>query len=52
MKKGVKAPRGVHWMKKGSSLKLMKGAYKPHPGSVRLAKFSVVKTHRGYPKAK
>tara|TARA_X000000950_G_scaffold289479_1_gene413985 strand:- start:14938 stop:15090 length:153 start_codon:yes stop_codon:yes gene_type:complete len=48
MKKGVKAPRGFHWMKKGSSYKLMKGAYKPHKGAVKLAKFSTVKTHRSY----
>tara|TARA_R100000278_G_scaffold40659_1_gene35830 strand:+ start:3097 stop:3246 length:150 start_codon:yes stop_codon:yes gene_type:complete len=48
MKKGVKAPRGYHWMKKGSSYKLMKGSYKPHKGAVKLAKFSTVKTHRSY----
>jgi hypothetical protein len=48
MKKGVKAPKGFHWMKKGSSLKLMKGAYKPHKGAVKSAKFAVVKTHKGY----
>jgi len=31
--KSVKAPKGFHWMKKGSSFKLMKGTYKPHKGA-------------------
>ena len=44
--KSIKAPRGFHWMKKGSSYKLMKGQYKPHKGAVRIAKFKVQKTHR------
>ena len=38
MKKTVKAPKGFHWMKKGNSYKLMKGAYKPHKGAVKMAK--------------
>jgi len=38
MKKTVKAPKGFHWMKKGSSYKLMKGA-------VKMAKFTVQKRH-------
>ena len=46
--KGVKAPKGFHWMKKGGKLKLMKGNYKPHKGAVKLAKFPTVKTHRGF----
>ena len=45
MKKLVKAPAGFHWMKKGSSYKLMKGKYKPHKGAVKMAKFVVQKTH-------
>tara|TARA_R110002074_G_scaffold316272_1_gene486723 strand:- start:352 stop:495 length:144 start_codon:yes stop_codon:yes gene_type:complete len=44
-KKTVSAPRGFHWMKKGSSLKLMKGAYKPHKGAVKKASFTVLKKH-------
>ena len=45
MKKSVKAPKGFHWMKKGNSYKLMKGAYKPHKGAVKTAKFMVQKRH-------
>ena len=45
MKKTVKAPSGYHWMKKGNSYKLMKGAYKPHKGAVKMAKFTVQKRH-------
>ena len=41
--KSVKAPKGFHWMKKGSSFKLMKGAYKPHKGAVNIAKIAVQK---------
>ena len=44
-KKAVEAPKGFHWMKKGNSYKLMKGAYKPHKGAVKVAKFSVQKRH-------
>jgi len=46
--KSVSAPRGYHWMKKGSSLRLMKGAYKPHKGAVKKAKFKTVKSHKSY----
>lgn len=46
--KKIKAPKGYHWMKKGSSYRLMKGTYKPHRGAVKHAKFKTVKTHRGY----
>jgi len=35
-------------MKKGSSLKLMKGGYKPHKGAVKKAKFTVAKSHKSY----
>jgi|TARA_B000000557_G_scaffold108831_1_gene88219 hypothetical protein len=46
MKKSVKAPRGFHWMKaKRGGYKLMKGAYKPHTGAVKMAKFSIQKKH-------
>jgi hypothetical protein len=41
--KTVKAPKGGHWMKKGSSFKLMKGTYKPHKGAVQMAKLAVQK---------
>ena len=47
MMKTVKAPKGFHWMKKGNSYKLMKGAYKPHKGAVKTAKFMVQKRHTG-----
>ena len=43
--KTIKPPKGFHWMKKGSIYKLMKGAYKPHKGAVRVAKFAVQKRH-------
>ncbi len=48
MKKSVKAPKGFHWMKKGNSYKLMKGAYKPHKGAVKTAKFMVQKRHSAW----
>ena len=37
MNKKVKAPAGYHWMKSGSSYKLMKhsGKFKPHRGASR-----------------
>ena len=41
----VAPPKGYHWMKKGDSYKLMKGAYKPHKGAVKTAKFMVQKRH-------
>ena len=47
--KGVKAPAGFHWMKSGSSFKLMKnpaGGYKKHPGSSLVANFKVQKVHK------
>jgi len=43
--KSIKAPRGFHWMKSGSSYKLMKGGYKPHKGAVKMAKFTLQKKH-------
>jgi len=45
--KSVSAPRGYHWMKKGSSLRLMKGAYKPHKGAVKKASFDIQIVHKG-----
>ena len=45
--KSVSATRGYHWMKKGTSYRLMKGAYKPHKGAVKKAKFKTVKSHKG-----
>jgi len=46
--KNVKPPKGYHWMKQsGGKYKLMKGAYKPHKGAVRIAKFAVQKVHKG-----
>jgi len=44
--KSIKAPRGFHWMKSGSSYKLMKGDYKPHKGAVKMAKFTIQKKHK------
>ena len=43
--KRVKAPAGYHWMKKGNSYKLMKGAYNPQKGAVKISKFAVQKRH-------
>ncbi len=46
----VPAPKGYHWMKKGSRYKLMKDpaeGYKPHRGSSKSANFEVQKTHKG-----
>tara|TARA_R100000005_G_scaffold11318_1_gene4685 strand:- start:449 stop:616 length:168 start_codon:yes stop_codon:yes gene_type:complete len=45
--KKIKAPRGFHWMKKGSSYSLMKhtGRFKPHKGASLMAEFKVQKTH-------
>ena len=42
-----KAPDGFHWMKKGSSYKLMKhsGKFKSHKGASLTAKFEVQKKH-------
>jgi len=44
--KNIKAPKGFHWMKKGKTYSLMKGAYKPHKGALRTAKFRLQKIHR------
>ena len=49
MNKTVKAPKGYHWMKSGSSYKLMKnpaGGYKPHKGSSVNASFKVQMAHK------
>ena len=45
--KSVKAPAGFHWMKSGSSYKLMKhsGKFVPHKGASLVAKFKVQKLH-------
>ena len=45
----VNAPKGYHWMKSGSSYKLMKdpaGGYKAHTGSSKKASFEVQKVHK------
>ena len=45
----VKAPKGFHWMKSGSSYTLMKNpsaGYKPHKGASESANFKVQKTHK------
>ena len=45
----VNAPDGYHWMKSGSSYKLMKdptGGYKPHKGASKTANFAVQKGHK------
>jgi hypothetical protein len=50
MKKSVDAPKGFHWMKSGSSVKLMKNpgtGYKPHKGASKKASFEVQKVHKG-----
>ncbi len=45
--KKIKAPKGFHWMKKGSSYSLMKqiGKFKAHKGASLMAEFKVKKTH-------
>jgi hypothetical protein len=46
----VSAPKGHHWMKNGSSYKLMKDpadGYKPHRGASKAANFEVQKVHKG-----
>jgi len=48
MKKSVDAPKGFHWMKAGSTFKLMKnpsGGYKPHKGASKKASFEIQKVH-------
>jgi hypothetical protein len=45
----VKAPKGFHWMKSGSSYTLMKNpsaGYKSHKGASESANFKVQKTHK------
>ena len=46
--KSVKAPKGFHWMKKGSRYKLMKhsGKFKSHKGASLTAKFKIQKVHK------
>ena len=45
--KKIKAPKGFHWMKKGTSYSLMKhtGKFKAHRGASLMAAFKVQKTH-------
>ena len=46
----VKAPKGYHFMKKGSKVSLMKnpkGGYKPHKGASLFTSFPVKKKHNG-----
>jgi len=46
--KKVKAPAGYHWMKKGSSYKLMKhtGKFVKHTGASLYASFPIQKVHK------
>ncbi len=46
--KSVKAPAGYHWMKKGSSYKLMKhtGKFVKHTGASLYASFPIQKVHK------
>ena len=48
MMKTVKAPKGFHWMKKGSGYNLMKhsGKFKAHKGASLTAKFKIQKVHK------
>jgi|TARA_X000001388_G_scaffold67212_1_gene54416 hypothetical protein len=43
----VKAPKGYHWMKSGSSYKLMKhtGKFVKHKGASLFAEFKIQKLH-------
>ena len=54
MNKKVKAPAGYHWMKSGSSYKLMKhsGKFKPHKGASMMANFKVQMKHSSPKKKK
>ena len=47
MNKKVRAPKGYHWMKSGSSYKLMKhsGKFKAHKGASLTADFTVQMKH-------
>lgn len=45
----VPAPKGYHWMKSGTTFKLMKdpkGGYKPHKGASKSANFKIQKVHK------
>ena len=45
----VEAPKGYHWMKKGSSYKLMKDpkdGFKPHKGASKKANFEIQRVHK------
>jgi hypothetical protein len=45
----VEAPKGYHWMKKGSSYKLMKDpkdGFKSHKGASKKANFEIQKVHK------
>jgi len=48
MMKSIKAPKNFHFMKSGSSYKLMKhsGKFVPHKGASLTAKFKVLKKHK------
>ena len=54
MNKKVKAPAGYHWMKSGSSYKLMKhtGTFKSHKGASIRASFKVQTKHSSSKKKK
>jgi len=55
MNKKVKAPKGYHWMKSGSSYKLMKNpstGYKVHKGASLMADFKVQMKHSKVKKKK
>ena len=54
MNKKVKAPSGYHWMKSGSSYKLMKhtGTFKSHKGASITASFKVQTKHSSSKKKK
>ena len=38
----IDPPKGYHWMEESGRYYLMKGDYKPHPGSVARAEFKLV----------
>jgi len=47
--KSISAPRGYHFMKKGSGYTLMKnptGGFKPHKGASLKATFKIQKVHK------
>ena len=43
--KAILPPKGFHWMKSGTKLKLMKGDYKPHAGAIKKASFEIQTAH-------